>query len=49
MSLNNKKPTPDIENIEHHDSSGSKKIVLYGKTTGNTFVPIQVNDDGSFK
>jgi len=49
MSLENKNPVADIENIEHDDSSDFKKGVLYGKTTSGTYVPVKLNDNGSFK
>jgi len=49
MSLENKKPAEDIENIEHHDSAEAKKVVLHGLTTGSTAVPIRVLNDGSIE
>jgi len=49
MTLEEKKRTEDIENIEHNDVAGAKQVILYGKTTGSQYVPLLVNDDGSMK
>jgi len=47
MSLENKKPYPDILNIEHNDTAKAKNSLLHGKTTGGDYVPVKLNDDGS--
>jgi len=49
MSIQNKRSTADIENLEHHDSSDFKKVVIHGLTTGSTAVPIRVLNDGSIE
>ncbi len=46
MALDNKKPGADIENIEHEDSSGCKKIVLHGLSSGIA-IPIKLESDGT--
>jgi len=49
MSLENKKPIPDLINIEHNDNANAKNILAYGKTTSSTYIPLLLNDDGSIK
>jgi len=49
MSLTNKKPVTDIENIEHNDEAEMKKVVAFGKTTASTYVPILVDEDGKIQ
>ena len=46
MSLQNKKPIEDIENIEHHDIAEAKQVVALGKTTSGDFLPFLVDNDG---
>ncbi len=46
MSLDNKKPVEDIENIEHHDIAEAKQVVALGKTTGGDFLPFLVDNNG---
>jgi len=46
MSLDNKKPVEDIENIEHHDIAEAKKVALMGKTTGGDYLNWVVTDEG---
>ena len=46
MSLNNKKPIPDLINIEHNDIAEARNSLAYGKTTGGDYVPILVGDSG---
>ena len=45
MSLENKKPVEDIENIEHHDIAEAKQVVALGKTTSGDFLPFLVDND----
>ena len=46
MSLNNKKPINDIENIEYNDTAEAKQVVALGKTTGGDFLPFLIDNDG---
>lgn len=46
MSLQNKKPINDIENIEHSDLAEAKQVVALGKTTGGDYLPFLVDSDG---
>ncbi len=46
MSLENKKPVSDIENIEHHDLAQAKRVALMGKTTGGDYLNIVLTDEG---
>lgn len=36
----------DIENKEHFDENSLKRIVLYGKTSGDEYVEVLVDDNG---
>jgi len=47
MTLEKKKAPADIIQDEHHVLAKAKKVLLYGKTTGSDYVPLQVGDDGS--
>lgn len=47
--INNKLPTNDIENIEHENDANAKRVVLVGKTTGGSFVPFLVDNDGNLQ
>lgn len=49
MSLENKKPGPDIENIEHENDAEAKRTLLHGKTTGGVYVPFSVDSDGKLQ
>ena len=39
----------DMIQDEHDDTSGAKRILLYGTTTNSTTTPILLNDDGTIK
>jgi len=41
------KPIPDLINDEHDEEEGKKKIVLFGKTTDSSYVPLGVDTDGT--
>lgn len=42
-------PPADMLQEEHDEDSGAKRILMYGKTTGSTYTPILLNDDGTIK
>jgi hypothetical protein len=47
MTLNNPRPSADIENAEFENDATAKRVLLIGKTTTSTYVPIKLNADGS--
>lgn len=46
MTLDDKKPPADIQNIEHNDDAEAKQIVAFGKTTSSTYLPVEVDSSG---
>jgi len=47
MTINNKLPPSDIQQIQHENNAKAKRVLALGKTTTSTYVPLKVDDDGS--
>lgn len=47
MTIENPIPEPDMLQLEHDDDSGTKRGLLFGKTTSGETIILKVDDNGS--
>jgi len=47
MTIDNKKPATDIAQVEHENDANSKRVVMFGKTTGGTYIEVALLTSGA--